>query len=272
MNVESTHSPVRSGLAPVRSGLGNRPRYLGETIRPDAGESYDWHTHDFGQLISASSGSMYVGTPERVLLLSPAMAVWIPPDTNHWMRYGSNNVMIYVDVNREEAARLGGVCRVLAMTPLLVSLFFAMMPEETDAREHRHNNALHVALRHELLDARDVPLSLAVPQDPRVRELAHAALENPGEVQSVEAWLAGAPASRKTVERIFISETGMPPSRWLRHARIMHAISLLAAGQKVTTVALEMGYVSSSAFSYMFRQTLGESPTEFLGKQPFAAR
>lgn len=246
--------------------LSYRPIYLGETIKPEAGESFDWHAHDYGQLISAESGSMTVGTPDRVLLLSPAMAVWIPPDMDHWMRYGPNDVMIYVDVDRQEADRLGAACRVVAMTPLLRSLFIATMPEETDAREHRHNDAVHALLRHEWLSARDVPLSLAVPQDRRVRDLARSTLDDPGKVQSVEAWLAEVPASRKTVERIFTSETGMPPSKWLRHARILHAVSMLAAGQKITTVALELGYRSSSAFSYMFRQVLGESPSTFLGK------
>lgn len=249
----------------------DRPRYLGETIKPEPGESYDWHSHDFGQLISAASGSMYVGTPDRVLLLSPAMAVWIPPDTQHWLRYGSNNVMLYVDVNREEADRLGRDCRVIAMTPLLGALFMATMPEGACVREIKHNDALHVLLRHELLAARDVRLSLALPQDARIRGLAQAALDDPGTVRSVEAWLAGAPASRKTIERLFIAETGMPPSRWLRHARILHAVSLLASGQNVTSVAFDMGYGSSSSFSYMFRQTLGVSPSAFVGKQPFAA-
>jgi len=242
-----------------------RPRYLGETIRPDTRESYDWHTHDFGQLISAVSGSMFVGTPDRVLLLSPAMAVWIPPDTEHWMRYGADNVMLYVDVNRDEAKQLGGACRVVAMTPLLGALFTATMPDRTDARDDLHNGALHALLRHELLKACDVPLSLAMPTDARVRGLAQSALEDPTAVSSVEAWLATVPASRKTVERIFIAETGMPPSRWLRHARVLHAISLLAAGWKITSVAMEMGYGSSSAFSYMFRQTIGTSPSAFLG-------
>jgi AraC-like DNA-binding protein/quercetin dioxygenase-like cupin family protein len=264
MAIQTTHSPVGSVT-------GTRPRYLGETIKPEPGESYDWHTHDYGQLISAASGSMYVGTPDRVLLLSPAMAVWIPPDTDHWMRYGSNNVMLYVDVNREEAPQLGKGCRVVAMTPLLGALFVATMPEVTDARESSHTDALHVLLRHELLNARDVPLSLAMPQDARVRELAQSALDDPGAVRSIEGWLAEAAASRKTIERIFISQTGMPPSKWLRHARILHAVSLLAAGQKVSSVAFDMGYESSSAFSYMFRQTLGESPSEFLGRRPFAA-
>ncbi|MEM7058304.1 MAG: helix-turn-helix transcriptional regulator [Pseudomonadota bacterium] len=247
----------------------DRPRYLGETIKPETGESYDWHSHDFGQLISAASGSMYVGTPDRVLLLSPALAIWIPPDTEHWMRYGSNSVMLYVDVNSEEADQLGRDCRVIAMTSLLSALFIAAMPEATEVRRNKHNDALHVLLRHELLSARDVPLSLVLPQEARIRGLAQAALDDPGKVRSVDAWLADAPASRKTIERLFIAETGMPPSRWLRHARILHAVSLLASGQKVTSVAFDMGYESPSAFSYMFRKTLGVSPSEFIGRPPF---
>ena len=239
------------------------PRYLGEMIKPESGESFDWHTHVFGQLISAASGSMYVGTPDRVLLLSPAMAIWIPPDVEHWMRYGSNNKMLYVDVNREEAGKLGTDCRIMAMTPLLSALMSATMPDYGCGRASRHDDALHDLLCFELVAAKDVPLSIVMPQDRRIRRFAEAALENPGVVNSVDSWLAEAAASRKTIERLFIAETGVPPSRWLRHARILHAISQLAAGEKVSSVALNMGYESSSAFSYMFRRTLGVSPSEY---------
>ena len=248
---------------PSDPGETRRPRYLGEAIWPASGESYDWHTHDFGQLISAASGSMYVGTPNRVLLLSPAMAIWIPPDVEHWMRYGSNNEMLYVDVNREEAGKLNSECQILAMTPLLSALISATMPESASDRANHHNDALHDLLRHELVAAKNIPLSIAMPQDKRVRRFAEAALDSPGDVGSVDSWLTGASASRKTIERLFIAETGMPPSRWLRHARILHAISELAAGEKVSSVALNMGYESSSAFSYMFRCTLGVSPSDF---------
>jgi AraC-like DNA-binding protein len=239
------------------------PRYRGETVRPMSGESYDWHAHDFGQLISAASGSMYVGTPRRVLLLSPAMALWIPPHIEHWMQYGSNNEMLYVDVPQDEAEKIGPVCRIMAMTPLLSALISGTMPDNETGRASDHNDALHDLLRHELVAAPDVPLSIAMPQDHRIRRFAEAALDNPGAVDSIDTWLAEAPASRKTIERLFITETGLPPSRWLRHARILHAISRLAAGEKVSSVALDMGYSSSSAFSYMFRRTLGRSPNKF---------
>lgn len=249
----------------------DRPRFLGETNTQEAGANASWHSHEFGQLISADSGSMYVGLTDRVLLLSPAMAVWIPPDAQHWLRFGSENVMRYVDVNRDEAERLGNRSRVFAMTPLLAWLFRATMPDSIETRTPNHVNALYELLRHEILAARDVPLSLMMPQDKRIRSFAEAALDDPGKIRSIEAWLADVPASRKTIERLFLSETGMPPSRWLRHARVFHAISLLSSGQKVTTVALDMGYRSTSAFSYMFRQTLGVSPRDFTSKPPSSA-
>lgn len=239
------------------------PRYLGELVRAEPGETYDWHAHEVGQLAHAASGSMYVGTPDRVLLLSPAMALWIPPRVEHWMRHGSRTVMHYVDVREDESAAIGQECRVMAMTPLLRALITSTIPTDDNGRAIDHDETLHDLLRHELANAQDVPLSLSLPQDQRIRRYAQQALDDPGTIESVETWLADAPASRKTIERLFAAETGMPPSQWLRHARVLHAISRLAAGEKVSAVAFDMGYASSSAFSYMFRQTLGRSPSDF---------
>lgn len=235
--------------------------YLGETIRPKAGEASDWHTHPFGQITSALSGSMYVGTPDRVHLLCSAMAVWIPPDTRHWLRYGARNEMIYVDVSREEAQHLGGNCRVVGMTPLLESLMAATAPGAAPERSPAHMAALHALLRQEFVAAADVPLSVAMPRDRRIVGAARAALEAPGEVGTSADWLSGVAAGRKTIERLFVAETGMTPARWLRQVRVLHAITRLAAGEKVGMVALDMGYESASAFSYMFRRTIGVCPS-----------
>ena len=245
------------------SGDIERPRYLGETIKPTTDSSHGWHAHDFGQIISAASGSMYVGTPGRVLLLSPAMVLWIPPEVEHWMRYGSRDEMRYVDVNKDESRELGPECRIMSVTPLLMALMSSTMPEHQMGRQVEHNAAVHDLLRHELINAPDVPLSIVMPQDKRLTVITEAAFNDPGDVRSVRSWLAGVSASRKTIERVFVEKTGMPPSRWLRQVRVLHAISKLAAGEKVSLVAQDMGYASSSAFSYMFRQTIGSSPSDF---------
>jgi AraC-like DNA-binding protein/quercetin dioxygenase-like cupin family protein len=240
-----------------------RPRYLGEMVRSRSGESHDWHCHDFGQLILAALGSMQAGTARHVLLLSPAMVLWIPPDARHWMRTSRGNEMLYVDVNREEAAALGLECRVMAVSPLLAAAMRATLPEASRARDPQHTATLHDLLRAELCAARDVPLSIILPEDRRIRAMAERALDDPAAIGSLDDWLEGAAASRKTVERLFIAETGMAPSRWLRQARALKAVTELAAGEKVVSVALNAGYASPSAFGHMFRQTLGLSPSRF---------
>ena len=240
-----------------------RPRYLRDIESQEAGRDLGWHTHDFGQFFSAIRGSMYVGTRDRVLLLNPAMAVWIPPDVEHWLRYVSSNKIIYVDVNRAEAERLGTEPRIVQMTPLLQALMGVVPDSQSSGLAKPHEAALYELLFHEIVAARDIPLSVAMPRDKRISGLAQAALDDPGSIASVDEWLVGASASRKTIERLFITETGMPPSRWLRQIRILHAVSQLAAGKKISSVALDLGYQSPSAFTYMFRSAIGLSPRAF---------
>jgi AraC-like DNA-binding protein/quercetin dioxygenase-like cupin family protein len=247
----------------ARAGNNTTPDFKGELVSSLTGEVSDWHKHEFGQLVSAQRGSLLIGTRRRVLILTPAMAIWIPPYAEHWSQSNANNEMLYVDVDRSDAEGLGADCRIIAMTPLLTELMQATLPTARKKKSGAHQTAIDTLLQEEVCAAPDVPLSIILPSDRRLAGLARQAFENPGAFVSVVDWLGSAAASRKTIERIFVSETGMTPSQWLRHARLMHAIIRLAAGEKVGTVALDVGYESPSAFSFMFRQTVGKSPREF---------
>jgi AraC-like DNA-binding protein len=52
--------------------------------------------------------------------------------------------------------------------------------------------------------------------------------------------------------------------KWRQQLRLLHALQLLASGEKVTAAALEAGYNSPSAFIAMFRKQLGTTPTRYL--------
>jgi AraC-like DNA-binding protein len=67
-------------------------------------------------------------------------------------------------------------------------------------------------------------------------------------------------ASKRTLERLFLVDTNMSFGRWRQQLSLLHAIRLLAGGDKVTTVALDAGYATASAFISMFRRALGTTP------------
>jgi AraC-like DNA-binding protein len=51
--------------------------------------------------------------------------------------------------------------------------------------------------------------------------------------------------------------------KWRQQLRLLHALRLLAAGETVTTAALEVGYDSTSAFISAFKTTLGTTPGRY---------
>jgi AraC-like DNA-binding protein len=48
----------------------------------------------------------------------------------------------------------------------------------------------------------------------------------------------------------------------------MEALRRLAAGTPITSVALDLGYATPSAFTYMFRRALGVPPSRFYAATP----
>ena len=69
--------------------------------------------------------------------------------------------------------------------------------------------------------------------------------------------------STRTLYRRFLRETGITFARWKQQARLLESIRRLTAGAQVTEVALDLGYESPSAFSTMFRRSLGVAPRAF---------
>jgi AraC-like DNA-binding protein len=108
-----------------------------------------------------------------------------------------------------------------------------------------------------------IPLQLPAPRDARAKRAASFLRENPSHAASLERIARRAGASKRTLERLFLRETGMSFGLWRQQLRLMQALERLAAGESVTEVALAVGYESTSAFISRFRQVLGTTPGRY---------
>jgi AraC-like DNA-binding protein len=52
---------------------------------------------------------------------------------------------------------------------------------------------------------------------------------------------------------------------WRQQAILLCALPRLAAGQPVTTVAIDLGYDNPAAFTLMFKRAFGSPPLAYLG-------
>ena len=156
-------------------------------------------------------------------------------------------------------------CRVVQVSPLLRELILHACARGVLDRKKKNDAAWIAVLLDQLDQATATPLELPLPRDPRALRVARAALALPSERRTLEQLCVRAGASKRTIERCFRLETAMTFGKWRQQLSLVHAIRLLAAGDDVTTVALEVGYATPSAFIAMFRAALGTTPSRYFG-------
>jgi Helix-turn-helix domain len=222
-------------------GVTFRPRKQ-MRIAPPSARGWD-------QLICATSGMMSVHTEDCSWAVPPHRAIQVPAGLKCRVEmHGEVGLRI---LYLKTSVRPAKTCSVVNLTPLLRELVVRIVSLgalDSTVPLHRHLNAI---LRSEIRTLSAVPLQLPVPRDPRAVRFAET-----GDLRQCGA-------SRRTMERIFRDETRMSLGQWMRRQKLQRALRLLAAGQSVKHVALELGYANPSAFIAMFRRELGETPAHY---------
>lgn len=228
-----------------------------------AGQRLEGHNHGWPQLIYATEGVMTVTTEVGVWVVPPQRAAWVPAGMDHEIIVTGRLAMKTLFIRPEYSARLPVDCIVIQVTHLLRELVLRIVGLGSLAGVVPEHVRLADVLIDELVGIRSVPLQLPLPRDPRARRVALGIRDEPSCQDDLATLAEGSGASARTLERLFLRETGMTFGRWRQQARLLKALGSLAEGASVTNAALDVGYESTSAFIAMFKRVLGETPGRY---------
>jgi AraC-like DNA-binding protein len=221
------------------------------------------HTHDWDQLTYATSGVLRVSTADASWVVPPHRAVWLPAGVAHTEQMFAPVSVRTLYFAPRIAKTLPRACCTLNVSTLLRELILHVSRlGALDRRTPRHARLIGVLLD-QMTDVAEVPLQLPLPRDARALRFAALLQAKPSHPGTVAALARKTGASRRTIERLFVHETGLTVAEWRRRLRLLHAVRLLAEGEPVTTVALEIGYSSVSAFISVFKRAFGATPKHF---------
>ncbi len=224
----------------------------------------DWHTHRRAQLLYAAEGVMRVTSASGVWVVPPQRAVWIPPGIEHHVRaQGAPLSLRSLYIRPDALAGLPSVCCVVTVSRLLRELILEAMQLPDDPPPDSAAARLVQVLLDRIEGLPVAPLHLPSPEDARLRRIADTLLDDPADARTLKEWGRELAASERTLARRFQRETGMTFGHWRQQVRLLAALGRLAAGDSVTTVALDLGYASQSAFIAMFRRALGKTPGRY---------
>jgi AraC-like DNA-binding protein len=228
------------------------------------------HQHVRGRLLGARRGLVTIMTEVGHWVVPATHAAWIPPSQAHGMR--SHGPFAGWSAYVAEAA-----CSAMPKEPCTVRV--SGLLREAVHRAATWNEAavvkkgeggrrarLEAVILDEILSSAPEPLGLIMPRDPRLFHIACSLAERPADNRSLPMWAREAGLSARTATRRFVAETGFTFTAWRQRARLLKALELLASEMPVTTIALELGYDSSSAFIALFRRTFGVTPTKYFDR------
>lgn len=228
------------------------------------------HEHAWAQFTYCASGLMQVtvmqGEVQTTYIVPPSRAVWIPPGVQHTVVVLESAELRTVSIAPQVLLPGWADCRVLVVSRLLREVVQALERIEPGPREQ----ALMALALDEMHCADTQNLGVPMPHpthgDKRLRTLCEAVLRNPAEKGSLRDWVHQIGASERTMARLFRDELGTSYQQWRLQAVLATALPQLARGLPIAQVAAAAGYASDSAFSAMFKQAMGQTPSHFQAK------
>jgi AraC-like DNA-binding protein/mannose-6-phosphate isomerase-like protein (cupin superfamily) len=229
------------------------------------GEILPYHHHTKTQLVYASEGMMTVKTKFAAYLIPPQRAVWMPGGVEHQIESRSHVKMRTLYIESRLAEELITEVCVLQVSPLLRELIVEAVAGGIDYNPEGPLSRLMMVILDQIRKQPLAPsLALPMPHDPRLKSIAQRIIDDPADTRELADWSRQVGASVRTLVRLFPAQTGMTFRQWRQQSRLLRALELLAAGDSVTRIALELGYENSSSFIAMFKRSLGTTPTRYL--------
>jgi AraC-like DNA-binding protein len=212
-------------------------------------------------LIYATQGSLTVECPlgQRLWYVPARRALWIPagePCTLH-LRGVVRLRMVYLHQSLTKQAQ---ATQAINVSPLLHEAILEAVRRSTLSSAE----SLSRLILELLAASHSAPLMLPMPQDTRALRVAKRLLRTPARRDTLHELAHASGASDRTLERLFINETGMSFSGWRQRLRMLEGMRRLLDGKSVAVVADEVGYESVSAFVVAFKASVGETPGRWL--------
>lgn len=221
------------------------------------------HRHERAQLIYATQGVMRVDTPVGIWVVPPMRAIWVPPGIDHELRVSSALQLRTLFVRWPLRRSLPDECCVIEVSSLLRELILRLVALGASREVGGASDPMIEVVFEEMRRLKVLPLHVPLPADARAKKVCYGILDNPADTRTSAQWGKSVGASSRTLERFFKSEAGMSFREWRQQVRLLAALQRLAEYAPISVIAAELGYHSPSAFTAMFKRTLGCPPRDF---------
>ncbi|HWU89772.1 MAG TPA: helix-turn-helix transcriptional regulator [Kofleriaceae bacterium] len=238
------------------------------TERMPSRGTYPVQTHPWGEFVYSFSGITEVTAGTQHVLAPPQLGLWIPPGTKHVGFNEQEAVHCSVYISRRLCSRMPKELCAVIVSPLLRSILDHLRDRTAGDDGPGVRDRLLRVLVDQLACCPTTGSYIPRASDPELEAVLAALTQNPADNRSIAELARAFHMSERTLIRRCEHDLGMSLTEWRQRLRLVNALPLLRAGRSVESIALDLGYATSSAFIAMFRRLVGTSPRQFVTLHP----
>lgn len=226
-------------------------------------QRFPMHEHPWHQFVHIISGCLVTTVRNAWYLLSPEQAMWMPAGTLHTS--GAMQAAEFRSLYVSDTLDLGmpRECMMMRVTPLLRALIVELGEIDRAREKQSYVDHLESLILAQLPRQPEQSLRLPWPVSPGLRRICDELFTNPSDARDLTDWGRSLGACNRTLTRHFEKELGIGFREWRTRLRLFKAIDRLHSRESITSIALQLGYSTPSAFCFMFRQQMGCTPSEW---------
>jgi len=243
---DSSRSPVR-----VRSQAVERRRRCPSI-------SYPWH-----QWICATQGTLTVMVDRTWYVVPPKQALWLPAGTLYTLATMDGAEFTCISIEATVEVSLPSGCTMYRVSSLLLELLVEADHIRQSKEVSSYVGLLQRIIVEQLHRQTEQNFQLPWPTHERLLTICQQVYLHPDDGRTLDEWAVLLGISSRTLTRLFSEEMGISFRAWRYRLRLCRALEWLCHERPVTEIAQELGYANPSAFAYMFKESMGCTPSEW---------
>ena len=228
-----------------------------------ANAAYPEHRHNWGEFVYSYSGVVEVRIDQDTFLIPPQYGFWLPARIEHQglNRYEAHHCSLYISEPLCDV--MPNRCCALSVSPLLRAMLDHLLAHPPTSPYQAKDHRFLSCVVDQLSDAKCMGSYLPSSTDPLLAPILDLLDQSPEDDRPLSAWASLVHTTERTLSRRAQRDLGMPLGEWRNRLRVLKAMPKLEAGEKVETIALDLGYASASAFIAMFKRLTHTTPDEY---------
>ena len=222
--------------------------------------------HAWGQFVYSVAGSIELTVNSSRYAAPRDFGVWLPPQTDHFAWVEDDTSYFLLNIEEEHCGSFPCATSILIVSPIAKAILLDLKARGVRNPKTAADERLMSVLIDQLSIGSPLENLLPLSSDPALKQVLEKLSQNPGDKRTLEEWAWEVHCTERTLARRCNRDLGMSFLEWRRRLRLSRALSMLADGLSVQSIAQKLGYSTTSAFIVMFQKAIGQTPNVFRGR------